>query len=33
MFEFDNEYSWMKGKNVYYENVILTPLELTNVKE
>lgn len=29
MFEFDNSYSWMKGKNILYDTVVLTPLEIT----
>lgn len=28
MFELDNSYSWMNNKNIRYENVILTPLEM-----
>ena len=28
MFEFDNTYSWMKGKSLYYDTVVLTPLEV-----
>jgi hypothetical protein len=30
MFEFDNSYSWMKAKTIFYETVILSPLEITN---
>ncbi len=26
--EFDNSYSWMKTKNVYYEYTILVPMEI-----
>lgn len=28
MFEFDNTYSWMKGKGILYDNMVLTPLDL-----
>ena len=28
MFEFDNSYSWMKGKSLYYDTAVLTPLDL-----
>lgn len=28
MFEFDNTYSWMKGKGILYDTMVLTPLDL-----
>lgn len=28
MFEFDNTYSWVKGKNILYDTMVLTPLDL-----
>ncbi len=28
MFEFDNSYSWINKKTIFYENQILTPLQL-----
>lgn len=28
MFEFDNTYSWMKGKSILYDALVLTPLDL-----
>ncbi len=28
MFEFDNTYSWVKGKSLYYDTVVLTPLDI-----
>ena len=28
MFEFDNSYSWMKGKSLFYDTAVLTPLDL-----
>lgn len=29
MFEFDNSFSWMKGKSLYYDTAVLTPIETT----
>lgn len=31
MFEFDNSYSWINGKNLKYENVIYAPLEIKSI--
>ena len=28
MFEFDNSYSWMKAKRVFYDTVVFVPLEI-----
>lgn len=28
MFEFDNSYSWMKGKGIFYDTIVLTPLQI-----
>ena len=28
MFEFDNSYSWMKGKSLLYDTMVLTALDL-----
>ncbi len=28
MFEFDNTYSWVKGKGILYDTMVLTPLDL-----
>ena len=30
MFEFDNTYSWINGKTINYETVVLTPLQIVN---
>ena len=33
MFEFDNSYSWMKGKNISYDVVLFVPLEIKQKKK
>ncbi len=34
MFQFDNTYSWMKGKNILYENIVMKGLDIkgNNIK-
>ena len=33
MFEFDNTFSWINGKNIRYEIVVYSPLEIKSTRE